>query len=298
MNWFKNNAYYLVFFLIGIILISIYKIYLPAEGQPHISLYLFKEIGMAMVIAIMLVYSIELVTRKRHDLAAEKWQNEANKNVFRSIYKRYIPEAVFAEVESCLLNSKVYRDDYTINYTLRDMEEHELKMASNDHFIAEVKSRYTLINTTDSDIKHLVTVNLDVPNEDDFVKFTTITSVKADNVELLKACPIVTDVDGKCLFQSEIIVSAGGQKEIIMQGQTAKRKIDSEVWSSRLPSTGLDIFITSPAGVEVKCNANNSSKIIMNEARNFSNVEVWELKNGIFPYQSVIMWWNGKVTQD
>ncbi len=267
-NWFENNLFYLLFLSIGIILVGVYKVLtsnLDVGVQPSIFLYLCKEVGMAMIIAIMLVYSIESVTRKKHEKAASQWQDEANKNFFKSVYKRYIPEAVFSEVEACLLSSKVCREKYQISYLLRPMNAQEKNQASNEHFIAEVKSSYTLRNTVDTDITHTLIANLEVPNEEDYVHFTKISTYKVNGASLLTEGTITTNSDGICSFSKDIVIPRNGTVKVLMVGQTAKRNIDSESWSSRLPSNGLKLSVTAPKGVEIKCVANNSSAIVRDE---------------------------------
>ncbi len=66
----------------------------------------FKELGVAGVIALILVFTIEKFTRQRHEKAANTLVEKINNNLFHAIYKRYIPEEVFSEVEKSLLKNR------------------------------------------------------------------------------------------------------------------------------------------------------------------------------------------------
>lgn len=291
-KFLKDNWYYILFTLVGMLLICIYYIFKPTSGDPHVILYAIKELGMAMLIAICLVISIEAVTRQRHHQAAQKWQEDAHQNIFKAIFNRYIPEAVFAEVEECLLRNKVYRDGYEITYTLSEFCPSTASMLAAGHYIADVKSTYKIVNMTDRKIVHDLLTSLDVPNESAYVSYTEITSYKVDGVEQLESC-VKADSKGICSASVKVTLDAKGTAQILMTGRTVKRKIDSETWASRIPSTGITVFVTAPDNVEVTCIAKNSHPIIQNEARNFAKTKVWELNNGVFPHQSVVMHWNG-----
>lgn len=187
----------------------------------------------------------------------------------------------------------MYRDQYEITYTLREMTAQDLGGLNDEHFVADVKSSYVLKNMTDENLTHTLKTNLEVPNEPAYVQFTEISSYQINEEERLTHGPVKSNEHGLCEAEIQVSVPAGGSVRVLMTGKTVKRRIDGETWSSRLPSTGVTLFITAPDGVEVNCTAKHSKKIIPNKARDFAKTKVWELKHGVFPFQSVILYWNG-----
>jgi hypothetical protein len=79
---------------------------------------LLHELGFAGVVSVILIFTIEKFSRERHKLAAETLLDRINQDLFRAIYKRYIPEAVFEEVEKCIMMGSVYRESHELDYTI------------------------------------------------------------------------------------------------------------------------------------------------------------------------------------
>ena len=71
-----------------------------------------KELAFAGMIALILIGTIERFNRRRHERAANALVERINKNLFHAIYERYIPHAVFNEVEKGLLRSNVFRQEH------------------------------------------------------------------------------------------------------------------------------------------------------------------------------------------
>jgi len=110
-------SFYIAVFLFGVVFIAVSKIF-----DLGLLSVMLKELGFALIIAIILIFTVERVSRKNHEEAADRLVEKINKNLFNAIYKRYIPNEVFAEVEAALLKSDVLRDKYEVNYALAEID--------------------------------------------------------------------------------------------------------------------------------------------------------------------------------
>lgn len=286
------------FFLLGIVLIGTYQIFKPETGNPHLVLYLCKEIGMAMVIAICLVVTIERLSRAEHKEAAEKLIDNIAKDIFKAVYNRYIPKELFAEVEKCLLNSDVKRDKYQLIYELRELEPSELLMlnipSDNDYIVSDLFSSYELINITDVEIEKELAFIIEIPNEEKLRPLTQISSFQVDDIEKMDKLIEYQSATHRDLAELSASVNvkipARGSVRVSMKGKTVKRKIDADLWSSRFPSTDIEVSVTAPKNCNIQCKANHPEKLI--KKTRGSTLTVWQLPYAMLPYQSIYIWWN------
>ena len=299
---YKAILYYLGFLALGFLLLVIYKTKLfgfgvESFGENGLLRFLSKELGMALVIAIVLVFTIEKVTRRQHGQAADRLMAEINKDIFRSVYKRYIPPAVFDEVEKCLLTKNVFRKRYQLCYTLRKLRDQEFDgiegISKEEHLALELYSSYVLENTTDTEQVETIGFAIEIPNEPALKSLTKIKSFKIDDEERVTN-PKTFDDD--CTAQElyvefEVEIPARGKRNISMEGFTVKRSIDGDSWASRIPSNGVQISVVAPENCMVDCKANHSEKLVWKNTSS-SGPTIWQLDHGIFPHQSVTIWWN------
>ncbi|KTG23615.1 hypothetical protein AWR38_06195 [Idiomarina sp. WRN-38] len=279
-------------------------------ASPHIELFLDKvtftkgllsflgDLGASFIIGVVLVYTLELFTRKRQLQENQKFIDEVNKNVLASVYKRIIPESSFKEVEDTLLNARVERTNYEISLVLKEFPS-ELaddgieQVNIDEHFLVHMHSSYTIRNLSSFRREHPVLFGVEVPVEKALEKFVQIDSFNIDGEEY------VDDSDGedpgKANLEKATTVTLEPYSSISvkMQGTTVKRKIDSEVWASIVPSDGVVVRIEAPNDIELNCRANHSKEIVFCEGHEQKQERVWKLEHGILPYQSIVAWWNG-----
>lgn len=293
-NWF--NLFYIIVALTAFVFLTIYYA-VTEDGFVWSKLWplLLKEAGIAMLIAIVLIYTIEGVSRKRHEDAVHEQLGSVNKSIFQAVYKRYIPEVVFQEVERCLLKNYILRKNYQINYTLREVREDDIDGLENaeDYFVCEIYISYVLANMTNTEKTEEIAFSLEVPNEAEIAGFTSISSFQINDEEFINEQQ-TANVNGACKFTKERKIAGDAEIRVNMQGKTIKRKIDSESLSSLLPSESIRISVNAPEGTDVQCNSNHSQDIKRMTPEQAS-LSVWELNYGIFPYQSFVIYWNGRM---
>lgn len=297
-SFVKEYKWYFLFILVLGISLILYGHESPEGMTAEKFLKLIaKDAGLALTIATILVFTVENITRERHEKAAELTVSLINENLFKAIYQRYIPATVFSEVEKCLLTSDVLRTKYEIDYSLEyinDEKARELAITQQDqdsHMLCDVFTTFTLKNITDKPIKQPITVQLELPIDDNLKPLVGIDTVsigdKPLNESIIKGNTETTDTHS--VFSDEVSIPPDGAVKVTMNCHSVKRKTDMEVWASRLPSEGLTLRVSAPKDVQVHATANHSQKLTEDSSN--QGRSIWTIDHGIFPYQSIIFWW-------
>lgn len=256
-----------------------------------------SEVGVAGVIALVLISSIEKFTKSKHQRSADKQIKAIKENLFYAIYQRHIPPEVFEEVERCLLMTNIVRREYRVHYSLSPItpKDVEGKNVSDEdvsqHLFCSIYTSYVLHNITGNPTEAPVELFLEKPIDETMHQFVRIESVKIGNNEEItegKEPEIVST--SQIGIRRSTTIAPNGHVKITVKGRTIKRKTDMEVWSSRIPSDGITVQVSAPECIQVEANANHS-RTLSHEMIDHGKTHVWELRHGIFPFQSVIFWW-------
>lgn len=258
--------------------------------------FLWHELGFAGIVAIVLIFTIEKFTREKHQRAADDLLDQINQDLFKTIYKRYIPNSVFNEVEKCVMKSAVFRESHQLDYTIDTFPEHTDELLRSSCFKCIAQTNYKLKNLlSDQPVKHQVTVVLERPINSAWDDLCTIEEVRMNDQVLAfdQLTQATKRTDPHILFEHEIEIPSGSEVSIFTKSMLIKNKVDSEIWCSRLPSDGLTLTVSTPTkGLTVQANANHSEKL--RQTLNIDVTQRWELKFGIFPFQSIIFFWKPK----
>ena len=294
INEWNSYFIYLIVLLAGVACLY----FAPELTDAHWS-HFVSEMGTAMVIAIIIVVTVERVTRKQHKLAADKLIHNINDNLFHAVYDRYIPDVVFAEVDKCLLQSDVYRTNYEVYYSITNWEKDEDDKRDHcSHVKCNTVTKYTLENITCSDIEHVVMVGFELPIDSAWHDDVKVLKVSIDG-EYLSEEAVKTHSDSsdgiQLIFRYPKRIPKGGKANIRIEAQLVKRHTDMEVWASTIPSDGLKLMVSTPdQDIDLCAHANHSENLDLIMTDN--GIKTWELKYGILPHQSVSFWWSKKVT--
>ena len=279
----RNILTYALMFAIGVVLlITAYHIF--KEGFWY---YLFKETGFALVVAVILVGTIERFTRERHEAAAHATMEEINKNLFYAVFKRYIPEKVFEEVEKLVMEADVFRSKHKLDYTIEDGTDGRVSCLA--------QTSYVLTSVVDATIEHKVTVSLELPVDHQYVGECFVEFLQIDNLKLNKdeLQNYVTQTAEHVKMEYPITIAGRGSVRISTRSRLSKQSTDVELWASRIPSDGLELTVSTPnKNLTVCASANHSAQpeqTIDNDV-----TKKWELPYGIFPHQSIMFWWKPK----
>lgn len=262
------------------------------------SIHVFmKELGFAGIIALILIGTIERFTRKRHERAADELVERINNDLFHAIYERYIPPELFTEVEKALMESNVYRKNHEVNYTLDNLNGTEKLggLPCDRHIKCSVIAMYDLENITDHSVEHDIVLNLERPIDPEWEGHCKITEVEIDRRPLTpdEISKNTSKTEAQIKFSHKVTLKPREVVPVITKATLIKRKLDQEVWSSRLPSDGIKLVVTVPAkDLEVQAHAHHHEEL--KQMVNTGVSTTWKLQYGMFPHQSVVFWWHPK----
>ena len=272
--------------------------------------FLVSEIGIAGIVAIIIVLTIERYTRASHQRESQRLISTINRNIFYAVFQKYIPEEVFTEVKNALIKSDVTRSDYTIIYELklpRDVEHLRSDQNAKDYLFCEIESGYVIKNITDKPIQTEIKMELENSLNPFLKSYMKVLSLEIGGkekkgVELDGTNNSVKGNAGDVYFIKRTkthlvmtyLLSMKAKESISVKtcAQTIKRSEDQEVWSSRIPSTGLVIKVKAPKIIDLSAKANHSNPFPPTpDTTDRNGYAVWNLNHGIFPYQSIVLWW-------
>jgi len=296
----KDNLPYLILGLIGCVLILVCP-HIPNNwiGYQYIR-PLAEGLGSSFIIATIMIYTVEVASRRRQEESAHAITDRIAKDVFQAIYKKYIPTAIFKEVEDCLLHSNIHREDFTIDCKLETIEAdrypaHLVPENHDQYFSLHSHNYYKLINNTDQDITHEITTFVELPLDDRWFQFVNIKGVRINGIELDDdkiAHGTFTKADKSALgFRHKVQLSPFAEITVSISYHTVKQKVDMEVWSTREPTNRLKLKVSAPENVTIQATSNHSTDLESLKGGLPGCCE-WNLNAGIFPHQSVIFWWH------
>ena len=284
---------YALFFLIALLCLIASHYWVDAG----LGKTLLHELGFAGVVSVILIFTIEKFSRERHKLAAETLLDRINQDLFRAIYKRYIPEAVFEEVEKCIMMGSVYRESHELDYTIDAFAEDVDAELSASSFHCTAQTSYKLRNLLDQDVRHTVTILLERPLEARYDAWCTVNEVCINGAPLTEDLLTkgISRTDQHVIFRHDVDIPAGAKVDVRTRSVLIKKKTDAEIWCSRLPSDGLTLTVSTPTkGLNVKASANHSEAL--QQKLDNPVTRKWVLDFGIFPYQSIIFFWQPSAT--
>lgn len=171
--------------LVGLFALAIAIQLIPTAEKPHYYLViLLKELGMAILIAGVLVGTIELSSRGRHEQSADELIEKINLNLLHATLKRKIPENIYLQVKEQVLERnfvrKVLRVDYYLNYPL----DSDQKLPAGWFWVKE-DSEYSLLNISDESQTLDVYIGFDprIPISSEYYASAIIEAVYIDSIK-------------------------------------------------------------------------------------------------------------------
>ena len=291
----KAKFIYLSLFLVSLFLLTIshfLKEYPLFEA-------LTLELGIAGIIALILIFTVERLTKEEREKATKGQTQEIAVNLFNAIFKRYIPDSVFTEVERCLFSNDVVRTGHTIYYHISAVNNIDgfPEKDKQSHLQCDITSQYELKNITDKDIEYTVKPHIELTIDERLQGFVKFTSFSIDSIDKDVTCAKNTGTH--MILNKTIKIAAKGKVSITTKSVTIRRKIDSEIWASKIPSEGMKIIIASSPSIKVEASANHSTELVHDTISKNNDLitQSWSINSGIFPHQSIIFWWKDSKIQ-
>lgn len=287
----NSKLIYFLTLIVGLLLLVVHHL---IPGEWHLAAEILKELAMALLVAVVLAFTIEGIAKRRHESQVDLERETLSRGIFEAIYKRHIPDVVFEEVERCVLNSKVIRERYQVTYTIAKMDNPPQGIPCNNNYAnVSLHSSYTLRNLTSAPIQQDIVLNVELPMEKKLIELVDVVSVVIDGDHISKTDlkKNLKNTGSHLQFSTQREIPAASSIKVSVKAKLIKYGTDQEVWSSRIPSDGLELIVNTPGGdYEVCANANHSQKLSL--SIDDSNMKRWRLDHGIFPYQSVSFWWH------
>ncbi|PXF62563.1 hypothetical protein [Kangiella spongicola] len=294
------NLFNLVVILLGAICLFVAQTKM-LEGYPTIKIFL-NNAGTSGFVAVLLIYTVEKFSRQKQQNAANKLAEELNRDVVQAVYKRHIPKSVMTEVEKCLLQSNISRENYEVIYTIKEMkignafgelDENIITEIAKKYYLCEIILKYSLKNISTTKQKHTVEFNLESPIDPEYKALVKIRKMKIGENQLTEdeiAESSNTEGDDQVSFSREVVLDPGETIVVQGEGSLIKQHLDSELWVCMQPTEGMRLTVSNNIeGLNVYAKANHFQEL--ESVCNDNSTLIWMLPYGIFPYQSVTLWW-------
>lgn len=261
-----------------------------ALGDKKVISSFLKELGFAGVIALIVIFTVESFSKARHmkhsNEFVENLIKKMNKGMFAAMYNKNLPESIFSEVEDVVLRTSVYRKNHKVDYVLSPLcGTHSLK--------ATVESTYTLCNASNCSIEHEFVIALEKPLDAQYNELCCVNVLRIGKI-IFSDTEIndnMIETDEQFLFGTSIPLSAEEEIDISMKTTLVKLSTDTEILTSRVPSTGIDVSVRVPEDdFSVLADAMHPESIEL--VVDHGGLRRWSLNRAILPYQSVVFWWS------
>lgn len=268
---------------------------------------LFKEIGFAAIVAVILNFSIEAFNRKRHQAEKEELINEINirhanlkedislsiaNNVFSTVYKRNISEKMFREVEYLLLRQDIHRSEYRAKFTLQQSTDHPGKI------LLQRSQNFTLRNISENDKNVSLSFVSDTPPDTrDFFRYgITIADYEASQIEY-KLDALMRE--GRAVFENGFIKVSVPIKikkgQMICVDETSlvlREMIGSEAVVSVYPTESMELTVETPnSDFEICVESLHLREVESDPFEKSPLWQRWRLNHPILPGQGMIIVW-------
>lgn len=274
-----SKTFGLFMLFIGSSLVIIYHL---ATGVPLSKLFIYytKEVGMAVLIAMVLWIAIEKRSEKAREKSASEYIVRLTKDFFKTIYNHHVPSKVWNEVESTILQNNSYLRNVDIDYHITELD--------NDYVEVEMLVKYDLVNGAEHDIAVPLSYGLDTFGLEKHFDKVGIFEFNIWRKNKL-ASPILFSGKERLTFSTNVFVNPDTFAHIQIKATTVKRSTDMDFTVLSQPTENVQLSVNIPKRFNVDVVANHSKKMKLHKSN--GDTKVYSLQSGLFPYQSIIIRW-------
>lgn len=279
---------YTIIGIVGIFLIFIAHVKFLAEPW----LGIINDIGSTLLAAVVVIFTVERLSRQSHRESSDKLIRDINSNLFKAIYRRQIPDSLIKEVEASIFQTKVFRHSHKVRYNFTEVPKDEDEaMDKPQHLIVQTTSRYKLQNPSDEVISTSIPGHYEMPLDEKWRQYVSIDAVEIEHQELTaQQIGEYTKRDSVQLkFEYPIQIPPQSDLFILLKVTMVKRIEDMEVFASFIPSDGLELTVHVPENYTIEATANHRCKLV--EEYDIPTSKTWRLDEAILPFQSIVFWW-------
>lgn len=321
-------AIYIIVVLVAVILMItgiVLRVKNPEPANAFIAGEFLKDLGFAGIIAVIIIFTVEVFNKRRQRKEVEKltdWAQEfierttkqIKRDVLVAVLRRFVHKSVVDEMDRCLRAAVVYRKNLVITYTLHVLggtvsRPNQIKTTTqdvhpdqqySDRLKCEMHTTYDLHNWSTQSVTHTVCLDVERPLEASLKKLCKITAIEIGREALTqdKIKENSSWTTAHLQFRRDIEIPEGKTIHVSTTAVTVKQKTDMENYVCYLPTSNLTLIVGCPKrDLDVQAVANHSQNLIPRTAPNEYS-KLWQLEYGIFPHQSVTFWWSPKNEQN
>jgi hypothetical protein len=313
--WYEN--FRVVSFTLGMVSLILIGIHWYLDQHTSTSIgkslfsYIFKDAGIAGLIALFLNISIEWINRKRHTnnqdylLAKLEEKHEetskslltsVNKQLFKTVYERNIDPAVFDQVEKHLLRAETMRKDFLASFKVSPFLDPTSGEATNFVKI-EFCNTFRLFNLTDKPIEVVVAKAI-----------VDVTPLYRDSCYFKKVTLGAEIIDKDALADTHVKVAPGRNllkleiKRIVPPDDSLPVEIEycklapvdySEIVLTTIPMDGLTLEVSDPQEIyTVDAVSLHPEDEILKTPKDQRHLLRWKIEHAILPGQGIVMFWH------
>lgn len=298
----KRGSDFLLYMLVVVlgVLCSIWSYCLEHQYGDNFLIHLLKEIGFALLVAVVLARTVEHVQKKRDEQRFKAEREAIKKDVFEHVLGYRLPKGTFEQLDNQILGAKFIRRNFRCSYVLQELK------GTVEKFM-EVKATFTyeIVNRTPEKQSFLfltVIENAPVESLNENVKFT---SVRVTGCEP----PIDLDTDKKLsdavkrnirpnhkVIQEPISIPAFGSASAVVNFDSVKAfEGGVSFLLHKLQTVGFYLRVEVPPDVEVSADAYFPGELREgSEHHPGNNTFNWVFDHPILPYQGVYVTWKSK----
>jgi hypothetical protein len=235
--------------LVGLLILAITILFIPKTTEPFYHIFLLlKELGMATLIAGILVATIELASRARHEEAADELIEKINLNLLYATLKRRVPDSIFSEIREQILDQNFVREFLRLDYHINCPVTPD-KTLPDGWFWTKQISEFKIVNISDEPKPLRIFVGFDsrISKNSPYFNNAIIESVLIDDYPQEINSPSNTathGVVGKKFFEKRITVQ--GKQSVRIKSSTIGMKRsdrDSEAIICAYPTQKIEVTV-------------------------------------------------------
>lgn len=262
-----------------------------------------KELAFAILIALLVIVSIEHESRRADRETADRLRREIADDVFRGVFSRdlsadYVDTAISLHLKPSLVRNYV-KIDYTFE-TLADADRERYGAAAEGRILLRSRIEFRLTNVTHQPLR-------------DELRFTNPTwggalsevsrIVRFDAGETkqglkdVRETLIASDSGGRRTHSALLDFEPDASRYLIIEGLLLKEMSDSHTWASFYPTMRADVSVTALPDLTFGLSMN--SVTAATEAHRSENglFGRWEIDGPILRNESIILWWRDRPVQ-
>jgi hypothetical protein len=265
---------------------------------------LLKELSFAILIALLVIVSIEHESRKTDRESADRMRREIADDVFKGVFSRDLSPGYVDKAISLHLKPSLVRTYVKIDYAFEDFSQAERNKygdGASELILLRSRIEFCLTNVTHRPIREdfrFTNPTWGGPLSDltRIVRFDvgeTKGSLRNAKDELQ-----FTEREGRRSYSVAIDFEPDASRYLVIEGLLLKEISDSHTWASFYPTMKADVSVTSMDFMSYGISMNSTTPAV--EAHRSANglFARWEIDGPIMTNESIILWWRDDPNED